>query len=192
MNIINYKEELRIARMRFRELWEKDGLDSRALCGLHDEDYDILIEYIIKNKPKCIVEYGSGESTYIIKTLTNLLGYECYIYSYEDTPYWYDKIISAGIGKMNGVFVQLCDIEHFREDCEVVRYIHEYDFAIKPELVIIDGPDLRNFNPTADTTRNLLDIYEIYGDDIPYWIDGRSGTKEYYDRRGYLNLRIDV
>lgn len=181
--------QIELHRAAWRENWASKGIDTRNVCGMDDDDYVIILEYIKKYKPKHILEYGSGESTYVINQLLKELDYGGKITSYEDDVYWYNKIKTGGLDKEESVI--LADVELVPERvCNkvAVRYLHSYEHLQDVDLVLIDGPDIRKWN--ADTTINFLDLVNETGRQIPYFIDGRSGTKEFYDDLGYVP-RID-
>ena len=48
------------------------------------------------------------------------------------------------------------------------------------DFVILDGPALKDFKSEPSTTFNLMDIVNHLGYTIPYFIDGRSGTRNFY------------
>ena len=78
------------AKVRGKFNQELTGYDLPT--GQNELDYDILIEYITKHKPKCIVEYGSGFSTRVIQKTINELGLDTKFFSFEDNKYYYDII----------------------------------------------------------------------------------------------------
>jgi len=195
--MIDYKKLLQENRPLWKKRWSEGGnVDNlHQICGLDDWDYDIIIDWIIKNKPKTIVEYGSGESTFIIQTLLDLMDYEYNLFSYENQKNWYDKIKETEFDKNNVVNLVECVplvTEVAGKKFQGCRYNHSYENIPKPDLVIIDGPDLRIFDPVLDTTINLKEMFEFYNTDtIHYYIDGRRGTKNYYKYLGYEHLNIE-
>ena len=193
--MIDYKELLQENRKIWKDKWLENDLNDQRICGLDDWDYDILIDWIIKNKPKTIVEYGSGESTFIIKTLLESLDYDYNLFSFENLEQWYNKIKLSGFDVNNVVSLVECTpliAETPSKDYQGCRYEHSYENIPKPDLVIIDGPDLRLFDPVLDTTINLKEMYDYYNcNDINYYIDGRGGTKSYYENLGYGHLNIE-
>ena len=193
--MINYKELLQENRKIWKDKWLENDLNDHRICGLDDWDYDILIDWIIKNKPKTIVEYGSGESTFIIQTLLESLDYDYNLFSFENIEQWYNKIKLSGFDVNNVVSLVECTpllTETPNKQWQGCRYEHSYENIPKPDLVIIDGPDLRLFDPVLDTTINLKEMYDYYQcDDINYYIDGRMGTKSYYKDLGYEHLNIE-
>ena len=50
------------------------------------------------------------------------------------------------------------------------------------DFVILDGPDLhpKHWENNVDTTFNLMDIVNHIGYEIPFFIDGRTGTRDFY------------
>lgn len=157
-----------------------------------DLKYGGVVNYIVDNKPMFIVEYGGGKSTFLISELLDVLGYGGKIVGFESNPYWYQDHISKGWNKYNNIF--LVDIDHFNYDevknQYVVRYLHPIQDVEDVDLVIIDGPDLKLYSPYPSATINLLDIVEYKEKEIPYFIDGRSGTKQFYKSKFKQNLEI--
>lgn len=168
-----YRKEV-LARQR------AEGQVRTPLCGIGDEDYEIITSYIIENKPKLIVEYGSGESTYYINNLLDELGYGGRIVSFEDTELYYNVIKDYGWDEKNSV--NLVPIELGVVDGWTgARYLHSYEGLEEVDYVIIDGPDIGKLD--VNTTFNLLDMWEKFGRFIPYFIDGREGTKRFYEQQ---------
>ena len=67
--MIDYKELLQENRKIWKDKWLENDLNDQRICGLDDWDYDILIDWIIKNKPKTIVEYGNKMKTFEVQTI---------------------------------------------------------------------------------------------------------------------------
>ena len=145
------------------------------------------ITYIMENKPKFVVEYGGGQSTWLLSELINYLDYGGKVVGYENNEYWYNDHIKKGYNKYNNI--KLVDIvedtyksednDHYDITCGV-RYIHPIEDIEGVDFVIIDGPDLKQFQSDPNTTFNLMDIVNHLGYEIPYFIDGRSGTRDFY------------
>ena len=174
--------------------WEVTGTDDSTMSGMEAWDYEFLVRYITENKPKNIVEYGSGISTYMIDKLLTELDYGATFISFEDDPYWYEKIQKSGLDLNNRV--QLVDItthtveltKDFTKSYIGVRYEHGYENMQETDLVLIDGPELNKLN--ADTTLNLHDMVNTIGYVPTYWIDGRHRTVQYYNHLGYEEHQI--
>ena len=100
---------------------------------LGDDDLEIIFKYIKENKPKVIVELGSGKSTVKI---AKMLDYPCEFYSYEGRPeFW-----STTKKKVKGLNVKLIHSPyHRREDGTV--WFNEEDFKVDIDLLIIDAPE---------------------------------------------------
>ena len=153
-----------------------------------DGKYLGAYNHIVKNKPKFIGEYGGGKSTYDLTELVNFLDYGGKIVGYECNSYWYNDHIEKGWNKHNNI--KLVDIvediyqpvveEYHYAKVSGVRYIHQIEDIKEVDFVIIDGPDLRDFESDPSTTFNLMDIVDYLGYTIPYFIDGRSGTRNFY------------
>ena len=174
-------------REEWKANWQSKGVDAdRRVCGMDDHDFDIILGYICKYKPKHILEYGSGESTYIINKQLEELGYGGKITSYENNQYWYNKIKTGGLDDYNSVIYAECNLLEERILNKVcVRYEHPLEHLADVDLVLLDGPDLRAYNPCADVTINLMDLVNYTGNQIPFYVDGRRGTQQFYDQLGY-------
>lgn len=182
-----YELEIRPFRQEYERTLKQKGFERTRVCGMDDPDYEEIFGFIETNRPKLIVEYGSGESTYRINKLLDELDYGGRIVSFEDSEYWYNAIKEGGLDPWGSVrFAETEYVEAARPNISKptagARYVHSYDDLEDVEFVIIDGPDLRNpkFPHTINTTVNLLDMWEKFHRFIPYFIDGRSGTKEFY------------
>ena len=140
------------------------------------DKYNAAFKFIIKNKPKLIVEYGSGGSTYFLQELLNELDYGGKLISFEDNEKFYDKSCSN---------IRLVKVEIVDRIKGSLRYVHDLDLIKDVELVIIDGPDYQRYlndegNPT-NLTLNLQDIVEHLNKEVPFFIDGRTGCINYYN-----------
>lgn len=182
-----YELEIRPFRQEYEKKLREKGFERTRVCGMDDIDYHEIFEFIDTNRPKLIVEYGSGESTYMINKYLEELNYGGRIISFEDTEYWYNAIKQGGLDPWGSVHLaetEYIEITHpgHSKLVPAARYIHSYEGLEEAEFCIIDGPDLRNpkFPKTLNTTVNLLDMWEKFHKFIPYFIDGRTGTKEFY------------
>ena len=59
------------------------------------------------------------------------------------------------------------------------------------DFMIIDGPDYRLYGDKLGVTTNLELLVNYTNKKIPYFIDGRSGTVEYYQSIGYEDYMIE-
>lgn len=181
-----YNQELQEYRHAYEQVLREKGFARTRVCGVGDEDYEEIFTYITENRPKLIVEYGSGESTYMINKLLDELGYGGKIVSFEDNEYWYSAIKEGGLDPWNSVrLVSTVEVDAPLPGGKIFagcRYEHSYEGLEEVDYCIIDGPDLRNskFTKTLDTTINLLEMWQQFDKFIPYFIDSRSGTKFYY------------
>lgn len=182
-----YELEIRPFRQEYEKTLREKGFERTRVCGMDDPDYEEIFGFINTNRPRLIVEYGSGESTYRINKYLEELNYGGRIVSFEDTEYWYNAIKEGGLdpwGSVNLAETEFVEVEHpmFNTPRPAARYVHSYEGLEEVDFVIIDGPDLKNpkFPVTLNTTVNLLDMWEKFHRFIPYFIDGRSGTKEFY------------
>ena len=143
--------------------------------------YLSAINHIIENKPKFVVEYGGGKSTWMLTELINYLDYGGKVIGYECNEYWYNDHVKKGLNKHNNI--KLVDIvESTHSGTAGVRYLHPIEDIEGVDFVIIDGPDLRPelWKNNPSTTFNLMDIVNHIGYEIPFFIDGRDGTQDFY------------
>jgi hypothetical protein len=157
---------------------------SSSGCG--DYDYLFIIDYILTNEPKCIVEYGSGYSTWLINELINDYKLDIYLISHEDSQQYLEWILAnlyVPREVINLTPVKACpelDTDIFK----VGKYNDNLEAYPEVEMVITDGPgpcQAGDFN----VTDNYRLICEYQDTKIPHWIDGRKFTKQYYRELGY-------
>jgi len=146
-----------------------------------DGKYLSAYNHIVKNKPKFIVEYGGGKSTYDLTELVNFLDYGGKVVGYECNSYWYNDHIEKGWNKYNNI-KRVDNAESTEFNTTGVRYIHPIEDIKEVDFVILDGPNLRDFESDPNTTFNLMDIVNHLGYEIPYFIDGRTGTRDFYKK----------
>ena len=167
--------------------------DARWIKGMFIDTnkYMNAINHIIENKPKFVVEYGGGQSTYMLTELVNYLDYGGKVVGYECDEYWYNNHIknkyNKNWNKHNNI--KLVDAVEYTFDggseykkISGVRYVHPMEDIDGVDFVIIDGPDLRPelWKNNPNTTFNLMDIVNHIGYEIPFFIDGREGTRDFY------------
>jgi hypothetical protein len=161
----------------------------KVYCGILGKDgkYFSALEYIIANKPKLILEYGGGQSTFIIGTLLKELNYGGKIISFEDSKKYYDYHVAEGYNTNNNII--------YNPECEIngkfFTYIHDLEPYKDVDFIIIDGPDQRVSN--TEVTLNLELFVKYLKKEIPYFMDGRSGSVDYYkDEKGYKLEVVDI
>lgn len=151
------------------------------------DKYKPAFDYIIENKPKHIVEYGGGESTYFINQLLDELDYGGKVTAYENNPKFYEKSHNLGWNIKNSI--KLVNIDYIDKNIGAVRYIHTIEEVEDVDFVIIDGPDYRLFTMNNGTPAGITDNLEVLCNKlertIPFWIEGRSGSQEYYRKLNY-------
>lgn len=149
--------------------------------------YNAAYKFIEENKPKLIVEYGSGGSTYYLYKCLEELNYGGKLITYEDNSEWYNNLVEDFPFLKDSV--KLVEIETVDSKKGYLRYNHNLEDIKEVELVILDGPDYRLFlteeNSPSNVTTNLEEIVNYLGKQIPYFIDGRSGCVNYYNNLNY-------
>jgi len=153
--------------------------------------YLSALNYIVEYQPKVIVEYGGGQSTLMITELVNYLDYGGKVIAYESDEYWYTKYVENGWNEHNNI--KLVDIvEDKYNNTNGVRYVHTMEDIQGVDFVILDGPDLTKFTSYPHTTYNLKDIVDNLGKEVPYFIDGREGFRNFYNNLGYATDIGDI
>ena len=149
--------------------------------------YVSALQHIEEHKPKFIVEYGGGQSTFMLTEFVNYLNYGGKVVGYEHNSNWYNDHIENGWNEHNNI--KLVDIVEYTFDggskyhnIAGVRYVHSMEDIEGVDFVIIDGPDLhpKHWKNNPNTTFNLMDIVNHIGYEIPFFIDGRKGTRDFY------------
>lgn len=164
---------------------DKDN-QREVVTGCEDFDYLFLIDYFLTHQPKCVVEYGSGYTTWLMHELVNDYKLDTYIISHENEKQYFDWILSNI--HVPRELINLTPIHPLPElnfdGFTVCRYNDKPETYPDVDLVITDGPGptpLGNFN----VTNNYLEICKVQNRKIPHWIDGRKYTKKYYIELGY-------
>mgnify|MGYP001218303042 CR=1 FL=1 len=148
--------------------------------------YMNAINHIIENKPKFVVEYGGGQSTWLLTELINYLDYGGKVIGYEHEEFWYNNHVERGWNEHNNIKLVDAVEDVFKSDdvrdTNGIRYVHPIEDIEGVDFVIIDGPDLREelWENIPTTTFNLMDIVNHIGYEIPFFIDGRQGTRDFY------------
>ena len=70
-----------------------------------DGKYLGAMKYIIENKPKFVLEYGGGRSTYILTLLINELDYGGKIIGIEESKKWWDHHNENGSNEFNNIIL---------------------------------------------------------------------------------------
>lgn len=144
--------------------------------------YIDAFKYIQKYKPKLIVEYGGGQSTFCINQLLDELDYGGRVVAFESEKEWMNDHTEKGFNRHGSIHLvpitMQCNIKGH------LRYEHSLEGLEKVDFIILDGPDYKTYPVVGGTpsnlTTNIDDLVEIKGEPIPYFIDGRSGCVNYY------------
>jgi|LWDU01.1.fsa_nt_gi hypothetical protein len=170
--------------LKEREIKDLEYYKSKVVA-YRDNKYLSGYEYIVEHKPKFIVEYGGGKSTFDITELVNFLDYGGKVVGYESDEHWYNTHIEEGWNFHNNLkLVNVVQDEY--DGVSGVRYVHPIEDIVGVDFIILDGPELTIYTPYPDTTFNIMDIVDYTGQEIPYFIDGRTGAREFYkDKLGY-------
>jgi len=149
--------------------------------------YKAAFKFIEENKPKLIVEYGSGDSTYYLYKCLEELNYGGKLIAYEDNPEWYNKSLND-FPFLKDV-LNLVKIKTVDSKLGYLKYDHKLENIDEVEMVIIDGPDYRLFltedGGPSNVTTNLEDIVNYLGKEVSFFIDGREGCIRYYNNLNY-------
>lgn len=155
-----------------------------SLLG-NDSKYYGAFQYIIENRPKFILEYGGGRSTWILTLLLNELNYDGKIIGIENQEIWYNDHLKFGYNEFNNILL----IKEYELNEKKYTYIHDLEPYKDVDFVILDGPDLRLYDGVG-ITDNLELLVNYQNKKIPYFIDGRGGTVAYYKSIGYGDFEI--
>lgn len=127
---------------------------------------------IMKNKPKYILESGTGTSTLILAELILLLqerdpSYSCKIISMESMRDWYELAVELMPEKYQGI-VEIRLGEKEKYDYSIFRgYIHSNIPNLPYEFVLIDGPNFNDDNGSstcmdAIKVRRMSNLETVY------------------------------
>lgn len=167
--------------------------------GIDNEDYRLLYDYIIEHKPKHIVEYGSGYSTWFLYNVINDLNLNTKLTSYENDTVFYNYIIdnfsflknTVNLVDIGCVDTVVCKHRVLAQEYTSCRFLHSYKDIEEVDFVIIDGPGYSG-SPycNCEITLNWEDLSKHFKRDIKCWIDGRNCCRDYYKEIGYSKLMI--
>tara|TARA_R100000482_G_C5096701_1_gene133590 strand:+ start:160 stop:687 length:528 start_codon:yes stop_codon:yes gene_type:complete len=156
---------------------------------LHTHYYDFLkyrkaFDFIKLNKPKLVVEYGTGESTYYLYQCLQELNYGGRLIAYEDSEEWYNEF--SNVFPEYKEVVKLVDIVMEDKTLGYVSYNHNIEEIEDVGLVVLDGPDYRvhltDTNHPSNVTTNIEKIIKHTNKPVHYFIDGRRGCVNYYNK----------
>lgn len=159
-----------------------DGADyTESAMGVPYIFYNTLIKYILKNKPKFILELGSGYTTYLMGNLIKDYKLDTKLLSLENEKRWYDWIKNEKLDPLDSVVMS--DIESWEKDERVfVKYTYDYNMD-DVDFVLLDGPG--HFNRNGVIIKDSIQYN--YGELISYrkspikvLIDGRKSTYKFY------------
>ena len=159
---------------------------NEVISGCGDTDYLFLIDYVLTNTPKCIVEYGTGYSTWLINELIHDYKLDIYLISHEDDKTFFRWALQNLHIPREVIHFTPCSAvpERSTGKYKVGKYNDNYEGYPDVDFIITDGP-----GPTPAGDFNVTDNYRLireYQDrKIPHWIDGRGITKDYYIELGY-------
>lgn len=159
----------------------EDFIIRNKACGASYSDYFQLFDYVMKNKPRYILECGGGISTFIFAKALEKISYETSVnhllISMEETLEYHEDIkqnFPAELKKFVN-FVHSPRVEKkYMFYCGVgYKDIPNYDY----EFVFIDGPD--NISPVDNIRKfnfDLITAIQISSKSIDAIIDTRLAT----------------
>ena len=159
-----------------------DGADyTESSMGAPYLFYNTLIKYILKRRPKFILELGSGYTTYLMGTLIQDYKLDTKLLSFENEKRWYDWIKNEKLDLLDSVVMS--DIESWEQGGEVfVKYTHDYNMD-EVDFVLLDGPGHFEFDGKVIKSSIQYNYYELIShrnSPIRVLIDGRKSTQNFY------------
>jgi len=152
-----------------------------------DGKYFAAFKHIYDCRPDLVLEYGGGQSTWILQLFLNELNYGGIVHSFESEKKYYDYHIESGYNEFNNI--------HFTNGVVINRgfkYNHDLEAYKDVDFIILDGPDY-NIYTKCTHCLNLQLYVELLGKEIPYFIDGREGDVYHNETTlGYVSEIKDV
>ncbi|MGD9867080.1 MAG: hypothetical protein AB7U38_03665 [Hyphomicrobiales bacterium] len=158
--------------------------DAYATTGVSGGDIAFLHNYIREHRPRRVIEFGTGKSTWVIARCMELYCWDRYdgdirLVSMEESDYWYDEQLK---------YFPKHEIPHFDDFVEVVlsgvedyRYGHivgksyvntpreHFDFGF------VDGPDAH-----GTCNMDLIKLVEVADKPVSAVVDNRKSTQIAY------------
>jgi hypothetical protein len=159
----------------------------KSLMG-GDAKYFSAFKYIYDNRPMYTLEYGGGRSTHTLTLFINELNYGGRVIGIEENQEFYDEHVSNGSNEFNNILKAGGNV-----DGRFFTYIHDEDVYKDVDFLILDGPNYRFYGDACGITTNLKECVDFLGNEVPYFIDGRTGCVNYYKNElGYTSEIVDV
>tara|TARA_Y100001980_G_C14518586_1_gene293914 strand:+ start:445 stop:1182 length:738 start_codon:yes stop_codon:yes gene_type:complete len=175
----------------------KNHILKNKSCGANFSDYYELYNYIIKKKPKYILECGSGITSYVIAKALHYnfikSGVKGLCISMEELPNYHEDVKNNFPKELEQFikFILSKRIEkHYSFYCGVgYKVIPKYDY----EFVFIDGPD--SISPIDSVRKfnfDLITAVQLSNKKIDCFIDNRLSTTYCYQNIfGKQKVRYD-
>lgn len=189
-------QELDTERKHWNSNWKEQGLyrhepdsgeDLGNVCGLGAKPgYLFLFEYLVTKKPRVVLEYGPGVSTYFMNRVIEECNLPTKVIAFENDLQYYTQIQSAGtMDKWQSIRLVPMLLEHVMDNHErpfsTAQYVHDYDSLEKVDLIIIDGPHVNRYGVTI--TNNISKFVDYWGFYPDLYFDERVPTREYYEKK---------
>lgn len=177
---LNYPEYFEYINSIQKKFYNFDSQEMTMGCSY--AVYSNLVQSILGNKPKHIVEYGPGFSTLLMLRVFEDLDYTPVLTSYENDPVFYKMLVDNGFDVNNVINLVDMEIEDV-DDTYQCTYIHDLERHKDVDFIFIDGPGVVVVNGIRKQNINLnLKEFSKYlgGKRIPYLIDGRKRTHKFY------------
>jgi hypothetical protein len=159
------------------------GTDFGFYCG--------IVDYILHNKPKHIVEYGPGFTTVLMHRVSQDLDYELKVTSYENDTMWFDILNKMGCNPFGTMILTDLNFERETEELYYVSYNHPMHEDV--DFILIDGPgqvESPKKNGIKRVINTNLHNFEVELDrKINHIIDGRHETQVFY-KTEYVNRTL--
>ena len=140
-----------------------------------------LTAYVHIKKPKSIIEYGSGFTTFLFSTMLEDLDYGGSLITFEEHEGFYKMADAIGFyEKMNGNNrVELGPLKfETNSDKKYCYYDYDLNKIDSVDFVFDDGPDLIRYKCNASMC--MLNLKKHFDSSFDFLIDGRIGQQEYY------------
>jgi hypothetical protein len=141
-----------------------------GLSALDEYSAHLIIDFIFHNKPKTILEFGSGTSTYIFADYAAKS--DAQVISLEHIEKYYNETLSLLGPFSKYVDLRLCRIED-------QQYVSEKELPLGVDFVLIDGPPAYGGPDHIGREKTFPQIYNYLSSDWHVFLDDAKRKHEY-------------